>query len=592
MPSLALATAAVVYARATLSARTVQLCLLSLVAFSGSALAGERYVAPQWRWGGGEPDSLLARWRTEPSADSISMGRWSANEGVDNTQCLVLRRESSSKATAEDSTATALWIAEVDSLPTERMLRFSVRIRGEGCTSVPQVAVNIFASNGVALASGRSPRGAPARSFSWTHHEGEIGVPIGGVRAELVVALQGLGTIWIDDVEISAARRLSLNEAIPTFVPQISDSGGLFIIESERTLHLWSATPGSDTVSTSKLCRAQIALPLSDAFQVPLAVSAICVPSAGVRDLRVVDRGDGQSMIEVDILPIGIGDSLVIRWQALVLVRPNRLKQLPDRVSKARRSSAVAENWTQCTPCIQCADPRIREALGNLSDSGRGASYLTAASIAKSYSIHREATGLARKFDAVTALSLRGSCLSSVNLLVGLLRANGIQARIVSGVPTWSGAISAHFVAEAFLVGYGWYPIEPTLMASPWPSTQHIRLSVIGPEQEAIGSERLPRNGAHCLPYLASSEFPANESGLIVFGTLDRRRAASTAAQRLQLGAPPRSDAEWIDVLRGYRVRWSKWLKRSSIMRDDSGRIEGPVNLEATRERLQMQSVR
>jgi len=187
---------------------------------------------------------------------------------------------------------------------------------------------------------------------------------------------------------------------------------------------------------------------------------------------------------------------------------------------------------------------------------------------------------VATRFSAVEALEKQGSCLSNANLVAAMLRAAGIPARIVSGLPTWSGALSVHFVVQAWIPSYGWAPIEPTLYRFPWPPSQQLELAVVPIQYEDAGAARNPREGALCLPYRSVQEAPVAEAGLLVMGTLDRSHGVPRVAQRVQLFGQREQSGDWNDALTARAAAWRSWVDSDPHL-DTRGQLAMPGSADA-----------
>ena len=161
-------------------------------------------------------------------------------------------------------------------------------------------------------------------------------------------------------------------------------------------------------------------------------------------------------------------------------------------------------------------------------------------------------------FDAVQALDHKGSCLSNANLAAALLRANRIPARTLGGYPSWSdGPMQCHFVVEAYVPGYGWFPMDPTRGHAPVRPSDQIEVSIVPTEHE--DERAIERTmGARGLPYLSLSELIGDKGSILSRGVLDPERGGAVTVDQVQRYA--RDAPDWDRALQHGRERWSAWL--------------------------------
>jgi transglutaminase-like putative cysteine protease len=177
-------------------------------------------------------------------------------------------------------------------------------------------------------------------------------------------------------------------------------------------------------------------------------------------------------------------------------------------------------------------------------------------------------------FDAVQALDHMGSCVSSANLAAALLRANGIPARVLGGYPSWaSGPMQCHFIVEAFVPGYGWFPLEPTQGRAPVRPSDQVQVSIVPPEYEDLRAVDRT-SGVPGLLYLSISETLGDARAFWVFGALDRELGAAVAVTQPQRYA--RDASEWEQAFRAARARWAAWLAQKPAL-DAGGVLHTPL---------------
>ena len=184
------------------------------------------------------------------------------------------------------------------------------------------------------------------------------------------------------------------------------------------------------------------------------------------------------------------------------------------------------------------------------------------------------AQGRAKDLTAVAALTARGSCTSNANLMAALLRASNIPARVVAGYPSWSGPLQTHYIVEAYVPQFGWYPIEPTMGKSPWPNEYQVNVAVVPPkyESEALANWRSQNAGG--VPFLSLTEVPGGLSNTILRGTIDP--AQNCDHQCKMVRKFPTGDGQWDSALVAANSRWRKWLASETQATEESQLILGP----------------
>ena len=177
--------------------------------------------------------------------------------------------------------------------------------------------------------------------------------------------------------------------------------------------------------------------------------------------------------------------------------------------------------------------------------------------LSRSQEIFKAAMGSVTELTAVEALDKQGSCTSCANLVAALLRACGVPARVLSGYPTWSGPLQTHYIVEAWVPGYGWYPIESTLGREPWQPYQQVAVSVVPPEYEERSQPRPSAAGG--VPYLSLTEV-VTES-VYSDGTMPGRPHCDHGATVFRPLATDTGPLAWTGAFERARGQWWKWLK-------------------------------
>src|SRR5688500_10037234 len=138
--------------------------------------------------------------------------------------------------------------------------------------------------------------------------------------------------------------------------------------------------------------------------------------------------------------------------------------------------------------------------------------------------VFRLAQGRGESLTAVEALDKQGSCTSCANLVAAVLRACGVPARIVAGYPSWYGPLQTHYIVEAYVPEYGWYPIESTRGQSPWPNCQQALVAITPPRYEDRSRAGARVGVAGGVPYLSLTELPVHDGSCIAVGAIEDAR--------------------------------------------------------------------
>lgn len=188
--------------------------------------------------------------------------------------------------------------------------------------------------------------------------------------------------------------------------------------------------------------------------------------------------------------------------------------------------------------------------------------------------VFSNAQGQAKDLTAVEALTGRGSCTSCANLVAALLRVSNIPARVVAGYPSWSGPLQTHYIVEAYVPQFGWYPIEPTMCKSPWPNEYQVNVAIVPLKYESEELANWRPQGAGGVPFLSLTEMPGAPSDIIVNGTIDPAKNCDHQCKMVRKF--PTGDGQWESVLDAAHSRWWKWLASEPQSTEESKLILGP----------------
>lgn len=461
------------------------------------------------------------------------------------------------------------WTCTFDSLPIGRQLRVSAWVKGTGCEVAPVATATIVGSEGN-LAAGTSRGTFEQRGeFDWTRLGVLVPVPDGSRSAFLSLLLTGAGEVWFDDVEAVSGDTLTATERR---AEPLEKGPGLLRVHSawEYSLRVGAAPARSSDPGPRLL----IALPLEYREQVPLTFELSTRPPERIRAARVYQDRPGAWVARVDLAPLKGGQSVVLDWSSVVLVAPRSLRGFPSSAPLPSEWPAEARPWLAATLCAQADDPLIARVAATIRDTSQDARGIIEGTLLWMSRLRTDGREMCSVFDAVQSLDHRGSCVSSANLAVALLRANGIPARTLGGYPSWATRpMDCHFIVEAYVPGYGWFPMDPTRCVAPVRPSDQIQVSIVPLEYE---DERAVRRawGARGLPYLSIGELLGDSRSILRMGALDRERGGGVLVNQLQ--RYPRGAPDWDRALRTARERWASWLARKPAL-DPQGMLRTPI---------------
>jgi hypothetical protein len=311
--------------------------------------------------------------------------------------------------------------------------------------------------------------GDPARAAQWAGQALERwvaqGLPCreqGGKRyfdfAQVMNFLRWAGVVNGDPAYLEASVgvwRRSLAESTPADWPAgrgtAVHSPARFLVRLRREFDLRDSVPGS-------LVRLRVPAPFEDSTQGEVVVE--CIEPADGRGRVSVAPGRVELRWIVPERPSLVSVEVRIAFTAFCQsfeVDPARLEGWDTSSSEYRLYTRPSEGLIQVTETIrQLAD----ELAGPVRNPWEmvGAFWAFFFRRMKSGCMHHEELGTA---DPLASLVRRGwfDCFTGSALLVGLCRARGIPARLVSGVllhpfPAY------HYWTEVFLPPYGWVPLD------------------------------------------------------------------------------------------------------------------------------------
>ena len=227
--------------------------------------------------------------------------------------------------------------------------------------------------------------------------------------------------------------------------------------------------------------------------------------------------------------------------------------------------------WLIATWCADADHERIQSMAASIRAESNDVMKIIGRVQEATGSVFRLAQGRGESLTAVEALDKQGSCTSCANLVAALLRACGVPARIVAGYPSWSGPLQTHYIVEAYVPEWGWYPIESTMGRSPWPNFQQAHVAIIPPQHEDHAWAGARTGIAGGVPYLSLTELPDNDGSCIAVGAIKDAIGCDHECRAMQklVGTGDQLNR----AAAAARPRWHAWLEAKQKL-DLEGRLK------------------
>ncbi|NQV35910.1 MAG: transglutaminase domain-containing protein [Phycisphaeraceae bacterium] len=315
-------------------------------------------------------------------------------------------------------------------------------------------------------------------------------------------------------------------------------------------------------------------LPLAYRQQVPVTYELVVDPPEAAISVTIYRDTSHNHVANVSVALSPRRDKVDITFRSLVLVGPSSFSDVPDRAEIPDQWPEPCQLWLKSTWCVDAQHEKIQALSKEIREDANDVMTIIAGVKERAGTVFANAQGRAKDLTAIKALTGRGSCTSCANLVAALLRASNIPARIVAGYPSWSGPLQTHYIVEAYVPQFGWYPIESTMCKSPWPNEYQVNVAIIPPKYESKELANWRPQGAGGVPFLSLTEIPDAPSGIIVRGTIDP--AQNCDHQCKMVRKFPTDDGQWASVLDAAKSRWQKWLASEPRSTEDSQLLLGP----------------
>jgi hypothetical protein len=409
----------------------------------------------------------------------------------------------------------------------------------------------------------------PIREKEWDYYEivGDIAEDAQSINVGMF--LRGDGQAWLDDVSLEIVDKdtevtgTTGGMSFANIDPGLLEITGAMELKQKPSLvsrmaeKLGLATKKADDEQV-KNATVLIPLPLAYRQQVPVTYELAVDPPGAARSVTIYQDTPYNYVAKVSVALGGKRDKVGIKFCSLVLVGPSSFSDVPDRVEIPEKWSEQCQPWLKSTWCVNSQHEKIKALSKEICDDADDVMTIIAGVQKRAGTVFSNAQGWARDLTAVEALTGRGSCTSNANLVAALLRASNIPARIIAGYPSWIGPLQTHYIVEAYVPQFGWYPIESSLLKSPWPNEYQVNVAIIPPKYESKELAGGRPQAASGVPYLSLTEMPDAPSGIIVNGTIDPDRNCDHQCKMARKF--PTDDGQWASVLDTANSRWRKWL--------------------------------
>jgi hypothetical protein len=408
----------------------------------------------------------------------------------------------------------------------------------------------------------------PIRGKEWDYYEIVGDVAEDAQTINVGMFLRGSGQAWLDDTsleivdkdtEVTGRGGMSFANIGPglleiTGAMELKQKPSLVSRMTER-LGLAAKKADDEQVKNANVL---IPLPLAYRQQVPVTYELAVNPPEAATSVTVYQDTPHNYVAKVSVALSGKRDKVDIKFRSLVLVGPSSFSSIPDRVEIPDQWPEECQPWLTSTWCVDSQNDKIQALSKEIRDDTDDVMTIIAGVQKRAGTVFSNAQGWAMNLTAVSALTGRGSCTSNANLVAALLRASNIPARVVAGYPSWTGPLQTHYIVEAYVPQFGWYPIESSLCKSPWPNEYQVGVAIIPPKYESRELAGARPQAASGVPYLSLTEMPGAPSGIAVNGTIDPAKNCDHQCKMVRKF--PSDDGQWAAVLDAANSRWQKWL--------------------------------
>jgi len=426
----------------------------------------------------------------------------------------------------------------------------------------------------------------PIRKKDWDYYEIVGDIAEDAETINLGMFLRGSGQAWMDDVsleivgqDVKVTGRTMGGMSFDSIGPGLLEITGAMEMKRKPSLAGRMAEKlgfGAKKADDEKEQIASVLIPLPLAYrqQVPVTYQLAVDPPEAATRVTIYQDTPHNHVAKVSVALGGKRDKAEIRFRSLVLVGPSSFSDVPDRAEIPDQWPEECQLWLKSTWCVNSQHEKIRALSKEIRENADDVMTVIAGVKERAGTVFANAQGRVKNLTAVEALTGTGSCTSCANLVAALLRGCKIPARVVAGYPSWTGPLQTHYIVEAYVPQFGWYPIESTRCKSPWPNEYQVNVAIVPPKYETRELADWRALAAGGVPYLSLTEMPDAPSGIIVNGTIDP--AQNCDHQCKMVRKFPTDDGQWDAVLGAANARWQIWLASEPQADEEGQLILGP----------------
>jgi len=232
--------------------------------------------------------------------------------------------------------------------------------------------------------------------------------------------------------------------------------------------------------------------------QAPILIQLLEDTDAKIINYCIInDTGHPNKVVNFTIEPMEKDENATFHFDFWVLVINNEYRDLPNFVKMPRENELPEDTkiWLTSTKAIQSNNILIKHKARVLKRFTGNNLIQFAEKIASFTGEHRNRfMPISYKFsfpprhyqDAVFTYLFGGVCTGRANLGTALFRANGVPARDLAVMPTWSKEMwfDMHYISQYYCPNYGWVLVETSLGTTPYEPKNNVIMRVNYPEDE------------------------------------------------------------------------------------------------------------
>jgi len=544
-----------------------RLCIVVVVLFTGSAVAQELVE-------NGGFDSGADGWTNWMERQDIEgvTATWLRECGRDGSGGIHIHSEKGGPQ------ANWIWAHKVTNIPRNKMFRITGWVKGKDVKTLAAICVQGRDKSGEKLVDFATTGAVkPMKGdFDWTQIDTRMRPSAETTQLIIMAFIHGKGEAWFDDISVVASDTIEGEDLTEredqTTWGQVGNATfpGLFEARGRSTITAQRKSPNPTIL---------FPLPISYREQVPLTYELYTEPAEKLASVRVYRDRPNNYVAEAVLKPLKRGEKVILSWRSIVLSGERSFDDVPKLAPMPKMWPKKTRRWLKSTQCVQAKDERIRKIASEIRGNSDDVMEIVHATLSRAGEIIANQEGRGADLGAIEALEKQGSCTSAANLVAALLRANDIPARILAGYATWFGPHQTHYIVEAYVPEYGWYPIESTKLVAPWQPYKQIEVSMIRPDYEDRSGGR--PFAAAGVPFLSLTEYPTHDGSFISVGMIDDDSLYCDHVAKLWRKFPTKDNAaDWRHTIKRAKVRWKTWLKSSPSV-NGQHRLETPLSPDA-----------